>query len=127
MKAAFDRLEEIGVIRREFRNIETNSGMVLNNVMYNRKFPFEDSPDTACITCYHVLEGYKPILYVSHDEDGYWQFLCGENHKEEDARVVSLGEILSIDESMRDLAVLDYGQYATSESVEGNWTVKYKN
>ena len=32
--AAFDRLEEIGVIRREFRNIETNSGMVLNNVMY---------------------------------------------------------------------------------------------
>ena len=36
----------------------------------NRKFPFEDSPDTACITCYHVLEGYKPILYVSHDEDG---------------------------------------------------------
>ena len=93
----------------------------------NRKFPFEDSPDTACITCYHVLEGYKPILYVSHDEDGYWQFLCGENHKEEYARVVSLGEILSIDESMRDLAVLDYGQYATSESVEGNWTVKYKN
>ena len=34
VKAAFDRLEEIGVIRREFRNIETNSGMVLNNVMY---------------------------------------------------------------------------------------------
>lgn len=33
VKAAFDRLEEIGVIRREFRNIE-NSGMVLNNVMY---------------------------------------------------------------------------------------------
>ena len=41
--------------------------------------------------------------------------------------MVSLGEILSIDESMRDLAVLDFGQYATSESVEGNWTVKYKN
>ena len=78
-------------------------------------------PATMC------WRGYKPILYVSHDEDGYWQFLCGENHKEEDARVVSLGEILSIDESMRDLAVLDYGQYATSESVEGNWTVKYKN
>ena len=34
VKAAFDRLEEIGVIRREFRNVETNSGMVLNNVMY---------------------------------------------------------------------------------------------
>ena len=34
VKAAFDRLEEIGVIRREYRNIETNSGMVIKNIMY---------------------------------------------------------------------------------------------
>lgn len=58
--------------------------------MKNKKFPFSDAPNTACFTCCHVLEENKPILYVSHDEDGYWQFLCGGNHKEEDARVVSL-------------------------------------
>ena len=57
--------------------------------MKNKKFPFSDAPNTACFTCCHVLEENKPILYVSHDEDGYWQFLCGGNHKEEDARVVS--------------------------------------
>lgn len=54
------------------------------------RFPFADAPNTACFNCRHVLEEHKPILYVSHDEDGYWQFLCGGSHKEEDARVVSL-------------------------------------
>lgn len=49
--------------------------------METMKFPFSDAPNTACFTCCHVLEENKPILYVSHDEDGYWQFLCGGNHK----------------------------------------------
>ena len=44
--------------------------------MRNKKFPFSDAPNTACFTCCHVLEENKPILYVSYDEDGYWQFLC---------------------------------------------------
>ena len=67
--------------------------------METMKFPFSDAPNTACFTCCHVLEENKPILYVSHDEDGYWQFLCGGNHKEEDVRVVSLASILRIDET----------------------------
>ena len=65
--------------------------------METMKFPFSDAPNTACFTCCHVLEENKPILYVSHDEDGYWQFLCGGNHKEEDVRVVSLASIIKID------------------------------
>ena len=94
--------------------------------MKNKVFPFEDAPNTACVTCSHVLEEGKPILYVSHDEDGYWQFLCGRHHKEEEARIVSLASILNIDENMRDLADLDYGQYAESIDAKGDWIVKYK-
>ena len=64
---------------------------------------------------------------MSHDEDGYWQFLCGGNHTEEDARVVSLASILSIDETIRDLAELNYGEYAEAESVTSDWIVRYKD
>ena len=67
--------------------------------METMKFPFSDAPNIASFTCCHVLEENKPILYVSHDEDGYWLFLCGGNHKEEDVRVVSLASILRIDET----------------------------
>lgn len=94
--------------------------------MKNKVFPFEDAPNTACFTCSHVLEEGKPILYVSHDEDGYWQFLCGRHHKEEEARIVSLASILNIDENMNDLADLDYGQYAELMDEKGDWIVKYK-
>ena len=91
------------------------------------KFPFSDAPNTACFTCRHVLEENKPILYVSHDEDGYWQFLCGGEHKEEDARVVSLATILNIDETMGDLAELDCGVYAEAESAASDWIVRRRD
>lgn len=94
-------------------------------MMNNKKFPFADAPDTACFTCRHVLEDHKPILYVSHDEDGCWQFLCGGNHVEDDARIVSLAKILSIDESMEALAELDYGEYAEAEDETSDWNVRY--
>lgn len=68
--------------------------------MKDMKFPFSDAPNTACFTCRHVLEENRPIRYVSHDEDGYWQFLCGGNHTEEDARVVSLVSVWEMDESV---------------------------
>ena len=58
-------------------------------------FPFYDAPDTASITCCHIVDDGKPILYVSHDEDdGMWQFLCGSTHETAEARLVSLEYIL---------------------------------
>ena len=95
--------------------------------MNNSEFPFKDAQNTACFTCCHVLEENKPILYVSHDQDGFWQFLCGWSHKEEDARIVSLAFILDIDETMSDLAELDYGEYAEAESGRSDWIVRYKD
>ena len=83
-------------------------------------FPFSDPPDTACFTCCHVLDEHRPILYVSHDEDGCWQFLCGESHTLEDARIVSLADILQIDGSVADLADLDRGEYAEAVDTDSD-------
>ena len=71
--------------------------------MKDMKFPFADAPNTACFTCRHVLEENRPIRRVCHDEDGYWQFLCGGSHTEEDARVVSLAFVWEMDESVGEL------------------------
>ncbi len=93
----------------------------------NSNFPFSDTPDTVCYTCCHVLNEHKPILYVSHDEDGYWQFLCGGIHKEEDAKIVSLSAILKIDDSIAALADLDYGEYAEADDSDCDWIVHSKS
>ncbi len=61
------------------------------------KFPFYDAPNTATITCCHILENGEPILYVSHDEDdGMWQFLCGKAHETDEAKLVSLKSVFDL-------------------------------
>lgn len=87
------------------------------------KFPFEDVPNTLCFTCCHVVNEHRPILYVSHDEDGLWQFLCGKTHSVEEAVVVSLAEILKLDPTVGDFASLGYGESAMADSKTSGWTV----
>ena len=86
-----------------------------------KKFPFADSENVAVFTCAHVLEEQAPILTVAHDEDGYWQFLCGQEHAESESRVVALHEIVELDESVADLSKLDYGQRAWRENAKSQW------
>ena len=89
--------------------------------LFNKKFPFSAAPDTMCFTCCHVQNDNKPILYISHDEDGYWQFLCGKNHTENEARMVSLAEILEIDKSVAKFADLKLGEY--EENCNCSWII----
>ncbi len=93
--------------------------------LFNRKFPFKDSPNTLCITCCHILNENKPVLYVSHDDDGCWQFLCGEQHIQEDARVVSLSEIIVLNKNIVQLSDLKLGEYA--EMKNNKWITHKKH
>lgn len=92
--------------------------------LFERKFPFSDSPNTMCLTCCHVLNDKEPVLYISHDEDGCWQFLCGRNHTEDEARVISLAEMLEIDKSVAQFANLKFGEYV--EYCNGSWFIRKK-
>ena len=76
------------------------------------KFPFYDAPNTATITCFHILENGEPILYVSHDEDdGMWQFLCGKAHETDEAKLVSLKSVFD-------------GYYAERKAQDDEWSVR---
>ena len=92
--------------------------------LFKRKFPFSDAPKTMCITCFHILNDNDPIAYISHDEDGCWQFLCGRNHTEDEAKIVSLSEMLEIDKSVVKFADLKRGEYA--EKRDGSWVLRKK-
>lgn len=90
-------------------------------------YPFYDSPDTAVITCCHIIEDDEPILYVSHDsDDGMWQCMCGKTHDTNEARVVSLLDIFSIDNSIGMLAELPLGCYAERDSIKSKWKLYRK-
>ncbi len=91
------------------------------------KFPFADAPDTAVITCVHVLEKGAPVLYVSHDEeDGMWQFLCGKRHTNDEARIAALMEIYCLDCSIGALKDMPCGCCAGRKSRKAGWIVNRK-
>ncbi|MBQ5333208.1 MAG: hypothetical protein J6K92_08115 [Oscillospiraceae bacterium] len=87
-------------------------------------FPFYDAPDTAAICCCHVSDEEKPILFVSHDdEDGMWQFLCGEAHETDEARIVSLKYIFDLDNSVGMLKDMPCGYYSTRKNQNDKWII----
>ncbi len=90
-------------------------------------FPFHEQPDTAAIICCHIIDRKEPILYVSHDEDdGMWQFLCGDEHSLSDAGVVSPKEVFLSDKTIGVLAELPRGYFATRKNSSDDWHIGKK-
>jgi hypothetical protein len=85
-------------------------------------WPFDDPDDAAAFCCRHVTEDDRPILRVTHDQDdGAWQFLCGDFHEADDARVVCLGCMVTRDKTLFGLADLPFGWCADRDAVDGPW------
>ena len=96
------------------------------NSVKTSEYKFSDSSDTACFVCDHVLSRQRPILHVTHDYDGYWQFLCGQNnHDESNAKIISIGQATEIDNSINDLYEMPMGVGADRKSIDDEW-VPYK-
>lgn len=83
---------------------------------------FTDSPNTVVITTKKIIKKELPILMVFHDmEDGMWQFLDGNETNENDAAIISLAEIESIDSSIHSISDLPLGWVAWRVDEKDNW------
>jgi hypothetical protein len=90
---------------------------------YNK---FSDGLDTAVFTTKYILEKHSPVLYVYHyRNDGAWQFSSIENCIEEDYRIISLEEMIKIDNSILELVNMPLGYYAKRENNKSKWEIKY--
>jgi hypothetical protein len=75
-----------------------------NDELHPRESAFKGPLNTAVYVCRHVLKEGRPILFATHDHNGDWQFLCGEEHETEDIVLGCLGCILAKDPSLSVLA-----------------------
>ena len=94
--------------------------LVLNLPMNNMK-TFKEAPQTAVFTTKFVILNNSPILYVSHDKDGDWQFHGAEEATTEDAAIVRLDEMIAIDNSVLEVSDLPLGAYAVRKSANDPW------
>jgi hypothetical protein len=84
-------------------------------------WPFSDPRDKEVFTTRFVMEEGLPVLLVSHDPDGEWQFLCVTTDDEKDARKVSLAFMVDLDPSLADVADLPLAWRAFRDSRESPW------
>ena len=87
----------------------------------NYDFKFREPKDLAVFTNRHYLESDKAICYVTHDENGDWQFLTGDYVTDEDSRIVCLENLVIKDPTLNDVFDLNYGEYAERKGPGGQW------
>jgi hypothetical protein len=84
---------------------------------------FSDPEDLAVFTLTPVLNGARPVLYVSHDiSEGSWQFLTGEDVNPDDVQLVRLAEVIGMDPSLNALSDLPLGWHAERAALNEAWT-----
>lgn len=82
---------------------------------------FQEGRNRAVFTTRHVLDGTHPVLLVSHEMEGDWQFLCGTTNRTEDGRIVCLATMVEQHPAVADLADLPLGWQASRNSVDQPW------
>lgn len=91
------------------------------------KYNFREAKNTMVITTKKIIKGENRILLVSHDEDdGMWEFLDGTEIREEDAAIVSLHEIVTLDSSVNDISYLPLGSIAYRNNITDSWIIEKK-
>ncbi len=86
-----------------------------------RDWPFTDAISTGSFTTDGVLHRSLPIVHVSHDEDGDWQFLCDTPNEDRECLLVCLGCMLERDQSLALVADLPQGWIAWRDSAGSPW------
>lgn len=79
----------------------------------------------AVFTLRRIVKQEQPILYVTHDIDGAWQFLDGDQVSIEQAMIVRLDEIIDMDPTLIDIMNLGIGMKATRNKKGDPWLRKF--
>ena len=88
---------------------------------------FKQADTTAVFTTMFVLEENKDITIVTHDiEDGAWQFFSSDRFDsyEDVAKIVGLGEIINLDNTILELANMPEGFVARRLFKGDKWIIE---
>jgi len=93
--------------------------------MTKNNWVFSDDPNVMVVTTEHIVKGKKNILIVYHDaDDGIWQFLDDSEINDNDAMIISLEEMINIDDSIEEISNLPLGYVAWRKQKGTNWIVQ---
>jgi hypothetical protein len=95
--------------------------MTAHSHSFDGRWPFDEAENTAVFGCEHVLKDGMPILRVSRDDEGEWQFHCGKGHADSMPLIVCMGCIVERDATLVAIADLPMGWGADRKSEGAAW------
>lgn len=88
-------------------------------------WPFDQTPDTACITTKPAIQDGLPILFAQHFEDDHsWVFTCGTTNAPGDCMVIGMGEAVQHDQSIVTISDLPPGWSAERNTTDSPWIAR---
>lgn len=86
-------------------------------------WPFLDARNVAVFSSQKIVVDGEWVYYVTHDkEDGAWQFHPYSGFtSESEVAVVSLEEMVRLDQSLKELSNLPVGWHAWRKSPNSSW------
>ena len=91
------------------------------HIFGQKDWPFDDDVDRVTFTTKFVANESYPIVIVTHDEDGDWQFLCGTTNENDDMVVACFGFIYERHPLIKEFADLPKGWLAWREDENKPW------
>jgi len=108
-----------------YYNKEHNEEVLLMRIS---NWTFTDEPNVMVMTTKNIINNNSPIISIWHDAgDGMWQFLDGTDVNEKDAMMVSLEEIVNLDNSVIEVSNLPLGWVAWREKKDSVWKRQSEN
>lgn len=85
----------------------------------------DNNGNTYVFSTKGIVENNVCINYIVHDEDGDWQFLnLEEDLTEDNARLLSLEEVIDMDNSIENVLKMDMGFYAIKSESTNAWIIR---
>jgi hypothetical protein len=84
-------------------------------------WPFHEGKNRLVFTTRPVMERGMPVVLVTHNDDGDWQFLCGTTNDTADWLLVLLKNVAEKSPSIKELVDLPRGWQAIRESPDRPW------
>jgi hypothetical protein len=89
--------------------------------MTEAALPFKESPRLGVWTTQAIMDLKEPILLVSHEDNGDWQFLPGRAIDVAEGVTLHLGHIVERHPEVHELADLGRGWGAERDSPDAPW------
>ena len=85
------------------------------------QWPFADGISTVTFCTDKVAREKYPVLLVTHDDNGDWQFLDATTHEPGECVLLCLGCVYEADESLSDISDLPLGWSAERAGIGAPW------